>query len=142
MLISKFIAQIIAIHILSNISRSRGNQTMKFGHLIEYNVRNIFLEKSFIKCCEETIPRPCSKKSKLSISLDQWSKVLYILFLLYAKLRAIKICWNYAAGHLLLSHIKLLWKTKRGLELVFLPHFCMISEEKYFSRDMCIVITC
>ena len=29
--------QTIAIHILSNISRSKGNQTMKFGQLIEYN---------------------------------------------------------------------------------------------------------
>ena len=35
----------IAIHILSNISESKGNQTMKFGQLIEYNKRNIFLEK-------------------------------------------------------------------------------------------------
>ena len=39
--------QIIAIHILLNISRSKGNQTMKFGQLTEYNMRNIFLEKSF-----------------------------------------------------------------------------------------------
>ena len=38
--------QTIAIHILPNISRSKGNQTMKFGQLIEYNMRNIFLEKS------------------------------------------------------------------------------------------------
>ena len=37
--------QIIAIHILSNISQCRGNQTMKFGQLIEYNKRNIFLQK-------------------------------------------------------------------------------------------------
>ena len=28
------------------ISRSKGNQTMKFSQLIEYNVRNIFLLKS------------------------------------------------------------------------------------------------
>ena len=27
----------IAIHILPNISRSKGNQTMKFGQLIEHN---------------------------------------------------------------------------------------------------------
>ena len=27
--------QIILIHLLSNISRSKGNQTMKFGQLIE-----------------------------------------------------------------------------------------------------------
>ena len=29
--------QTIAIHILFNISRSKGNQPMKFGQLIEYN---------------------------------------------------------------------------------------------------------
>ena len=63
--------QTIAINILPNISRSKGNETMKFGQLIEYNMRNIFVEKSYTKCGGETIPRPLSKKSKLSISLDQ-----------------------------------------------------------------------
>ena len=63
--------QTIAIHILPNISRGKGNQTMKFGQLIEYNMRNIFVEKSYTKCAGETIPRPLSKKSKLSVSLDQ-----------------------------------------------------------------------
>ena len=29
-----------------NISRSKVNQTMKFGQAIEYNKRNIFLQKS------------------------------------------------------------------------------------------------
>ena len=38
--------QTIVIHILPNISRSRGNQTIKFGQLIEYNMRQIFLETS------------------------------------------------------------------------------------------------
>ena len=60
----------IAIHILPNISRGKGNQAMQFGHLIEYNMRNTFVEKSYIKCAEETIPRTFSKKSKLSMSLD------------------------------------------------------------------------
>ena len=54
--------QTIVIHILPNISRSKGNQTMKFGQLIECNMRNIFLEKSYTKCREETSPRPFSKK--------------------------------------------------------------------------------
>ena len=63
--------QTIAIHILSNILRSKGNQAMKFGQLIEYSMRNISVEKSYAKCAGETIPRPLSKKSKLSISLDQ-----------------------------------------------------------------------
>ena len=37
----------------------------------------------------------------------------------------------YYADHLLLPYIKL--KKKRGLELVSLPHFLKIFEEKYFS---------
>ena len=36
--------QTIAIHILANISQSKSSQIMKFGQLIEYNKRNIFLE--------------------------------------------------------------------------------------------------
>ena len=63
--------QTIAIHILPNISRSKDNQTMRFGQLKEHDMRNIFLEKSYTKCCRETIPRPFSKKSKLSISSNQ-----------------------------------------------------------------------
>ena len=62
---------------------------MKFGQLIEYNLRNIFLEKSYTKSGGETIPRPYFKKSKFSISLDQYSKVFHILFLLFDKLRTI-----------------------------------------------------
>ena len=44
---------------------------MKCGKLTEYNMKNIFVEKSYTKCAGETITRPSSKKSKLSISLDQ-----------------------------------------------------------------------
>ena len=45
-LISKFMTsqpgkQTIALHTLPNISRRKYNQTMKYGQLIEYNVRNI-----------------------------------------------------------------------------------------------------
>ena len=54
---------------------------------------NIFLEKSYTKCGGETILRPFSKKWKLSISLDQYSKVLHILFLLFAKFRTIESDW-------------------------------------------------
>ena len=64
---------------MTNISRNKDNQAIKPGQLLEYNLRNIFLEKS----C-----RSLSKKSKLSTFQD--SKVLYILSLLYAKLRAIE----------------------------------------------------
>ena len=63
---------------------------MKIGQLIKYNMRNTFLEKSYVECCGETIPRPF-KKSKLRKFLDQQSKVLYSLVFLYAKLRTIDL---------------------------------------------------
>ena len=45
-LISKFVTsqlgeQLFAIHKLPNVSRSKGNQTMKFGQLIEYKTKKI-----------------------------------------------------------------------------------------------------
>ena len=36
-----------AIHILPNISQSKGNQTMKFGQFLEYNKR-LFFQNLFI----------------------------------------------------------------------------------------------
>ena len=98
-LISKFVTsqsgyQTIAIHMLTNISRSKGNQAMKFGQLIEHNMKNIFLKKSYAKCGTETTPSPFSKKSKLSISLDQQPKVLCNLFSLNTKLWTIAVYWN------------------------------------------------
>ena len=56
---------------IANNSRSKGNQTMKLGQLIEFNTKNIFLEKSFTKCGGETSSRIFSEKLKLSVSLDQ-----------------------------------------------------------------------
>ena len=87
-LISKFMTsqtekQIITIDILPNISRSKDNQRMKFGQLIVYTMRNIFLEKSYTKCGGKTSPRPFSKISKSGISLDQKSEILHNLLLLY-----------------------------------------------------------
>ena len=64
---------------------------MKFGQLIEYNMRNIFVEQSYTKCAGETILRPLVKISKLSISLDQYCKVLNSFFLLYANIRSIEM---------------------------------------------------
>ena len=47
------------------------NKSMKFGQVIEYNTRKKILEKLYTKFGGETIPRPFSTKSKLSIFLDQ-----------------------------------------------------------------------
>ena len=49
---------------------------MKFGQLIEYNMRQIFLVKSCTIGGGESSSRPFYRKSKLSISLDQQSEML------------------------------------------------------------------
>ena len=64
--ISKFMAsstgkQIITVLILPKISRSKCNQTMKFGMLVEYNMRNIFLENSYRIYSREYSPKPFFK---------------------------------------------------------------------------------
>ena len=44
------VKRMITMHILPNI------WPMKLGQSIEYDIRNIFLEKSYTKCSEETNP--------------------------------------------------------------------------------------
>ena len=61
----------IVIHILPIISRSKGNQTMKFGQLTEYNMNDIFLQKSYTECGRETSPRTFFENLILFISIDQ-----------------------------------------------------------------------
>ena len=36
--------QAVALHILPSTSQNKGNETIKFGQLIEYNKRNNFLQ--------------------------------------------------------------------------------------------------
>ena len=47
---------------------------MKFGKLIEYNMRHFFLKISYTETGGEASARP--KKSKLRTSLDQQSEIL------------------------------------------------------------------
>ena len=49
--------QTFAVHIMPNIS-SKGNETMKFGQLIEYNKKNILLQKLCGKRGRKTSSRP------------------------------------------------------------------------------------
>ena len=75
-LISKFIPsqpsqQTIALHMLPNIPRGKGNQTVKFGQLINYKTRNIFLFKVIQKMWWRNYFHAFFQKTHLSISLDQ-----------------------------------------------------------------------
>ena len=57
------------------------HSAVKFGQLIEHNMRDTFLGKSYTNYGGDTILRPFSKKSESSISLDQQFKVLSSLFI-------------------------------------------------------------
>ena len=52
---------------------------MKFGQLIESNMENSLLEKSYTKHDGETSPRRFYEKLKLSISLDNLVSITYKL---------------------------------------------------------------
>ena len=76
----------------------------KGSHFFEYTYysmsqQNKTRETFFLKFIHKNkmkklVPDPFLKKSKLNISPDQKSKVLYSLFLLYDKFRALKIYRN------------------------------------------------
>ena len=59
---SQTVQQTNAIQISFNISRIKENQTTKLGQLIEYNMKNNFVEKLYKKYGGKTIPRPFSMK--------------------------------------------------------------------------------
>ena len=63
-----------------NISRSKGNQTMNFDQLIEYNLRNIVLKKSHKRCSEEASPWPFPEKRKLSFISEStiWNVIQFV----------------------------------------------------------------
>ena len=63
----------IAIYILSNISRGKDNQTIKFAHTKQHE--KDFLKKNNIQIGVKKLVRPFSIKSKLRRSLNQKSKI-------------------------------------------------------------------
>ena len=100
-LISEFITsqsrkETIAIQILPYISKIKGNQTTKFGQLIEYKMRNLFLEKSYKKCCGETIPRPFLKNQNWACLWINSLKFYLVCF--YCIVFNLQYCeWNNSA---------------------------------------------
>ena len=50
--------QTISIHILTNMSRTKGNHTMKFGQLIEHKMSTFFLKNHTQNVVEILFPDP------------------------------------------------------------------------------------
>ena len=90
-----------------NISRSKGNQTMKFGQLLEYNMRNSFCWKILPKIRWRIYSQTYFYKIEIENISGSMAKVLYSSFLLCANLKSIEIKWNQAGHHLHLPYIKL-----------------------------------
>ena len=120
--------QIIAMYISHNISRSKSNQTIIFGQLVDYNMRIIFLEKSYTNLVDKLV-------SDLFLKNQNWA-YLWIIILRFDTVTFIACSSRGSAKfietsavHLVLPHMKLFWKTKRGLELV-----CFASFLAWFSK--------
>ena len=75
-------------------------------------MRKMFLEKSYTDCGGETIPRPFSKKSKLSVSLDQQSKVLYNLFFIISQVEGYRNILKLSCRPLAFNSFKAFLKNK------------------------------
>ena len=58
---SKTGKQTIAMHILTNISKSTGNQIMKFGQSIEYTWKTFFWKNHTQNVVEKLSPDPLPK---------------------------------------------------------------------------------
>ena len=50
--------QTVTLPILLNLSQSKGNQTLKFGQVMEYNKKNIFFLKIMQKMRLRLVPEP------------------------------------------------------------------------------------
>ena len=119
------------MHILPNIIRSRGYQTMKFGQLIKYNIRNFFLEKSYKQCSGESIPKPFSRKSKWAYL---WINSFILFVFSVCKVEDYQNMLKLSCRPLLLPD-KTFLKMQNRSENSLLPHWCdiLLTDQIYLS---------
>ena len=73
--------QIMAVHILPNISRSKGNQKMKFCQLMEYKTRIIFLKYRTPNVVKKLVSDPIKKIKIEHISGSTVWNVVNLVFI-------------------------------------------------------------
>ena len=101
---------------------------MKFGQLIEFDMRNIFLENHFKNVWEKLFPDSFLKNQNQAYLWINSLK-LYTVFFIVCQVQDYQ-------NILKLSCRPLFKKTKIGPELVSLPYLSMIFEENYLSRNI------
>ena len=103
---------------------------MKFEQLVKYNMKNIFLQKSYTKCGEETIfPDPFLKTKIEYISASIVQTCIQFLFNIY-QLEGYQKILELSCRPLAFSSHKAFSKNKGVLSPCLI--FCMIFKEKYF----------
>ena len=125
--------QIIALHILRNISKNKRNLAKKFGQSIERKKRNIFLQKLYAKCAGENVPRTFFRKWKLSILLDQLSKVLFIV----CQVKGYRNMWKLNCRPLAFTFYKAFLKEKRRSGTSLPVSFSALFLKKNISLVIC-----
>ena len=123
--------QTITIHILANISRSKRNQTMELGQLVEYNKRNIFLQKLWRKWSREFSSRPFLIFWKSLLAKSKWfatyfQNISIALNLAYNKNKLYKTL-DYWSRDMLNFNF-----SEKGLGLVSPPHLVYDFSRKMF----------
>ena len=102
---------------LTNISGSKGNQTMKFGQLIEYNLKNII---------HKIRRRNCSQTFLQKLKFDHISRSIVESFIQFVfivcQVEGYRSISKLSCRSLYFSSYKHFLKNKRDLELVFLSH--------------------
>ena len=125
---------------MPNISRSKGNQRMTLGQLIEYNMRNIFPERSCKQRCGESILRLFPKNQNWAYlwinslkyyTVLQYYKVLYlvIVYQIVGYRKILKVPWRslvFTSEKTFLKNKKEVWNYSPCLI------FCIFFKEKYF----------
>ena len=124
--------QTMAIHILPNISRSKGNQTLKFGQVIEYN-RNIFLPKLRRKWGRKTSSRPLLFFKKALYQVKQVVCSLVSITFNSPQLAKQKIYIYISNFRILIQKYAQFWFFRKGYGNGSSTTFCV-----WFSRKMLI----
>ena len=94
-------------------------------------MKNIFLEKLCTKYGEETSFRPFFSKKTWEYLWINSLKFHTACFHCMSRSWTNKTYWNWGGNHWLLLYIKLFYKTEKGLQLVYLPHFLHDFEQNY-----------
>ena len=107
---------------------------MKFGQVIEYNNRNIFLQKSCRKWGSKTSSRPFLFFKKALLEVKASGLQLSFSQFLYSSIwQTIKTKYIQKYSKNTSKNILNFGFVEKGLGIISLPHFCMIFQKKCFS---------